>query len=156
MQPNIGIDEKHRREIAEGLSRLLADTYTLYLRTQNFHWNVKGPNFQPLHALFETQYRELAEASDFIAERIRALGAVAPGSFTEFAKISTLKDEHKVNGSESMIKSLLEGHESVVRTARYVFPIVDNADDAPSADLLSQRMQVHEKAAWMLRSMLQK
>ncbi len=156
MQPNIGIDEKHRKDISEGLSRLLADTYTLYLKTQNYHWNVTGAAFASLHQIFETQYKELAEATDLIAERIRALGTFAPASFMEFTKLATIKEEQRPHGAEAMIKSLLEGHESVVRTARFASPVVELAEDAPTADLLAQRMQVHEKAAWMLRSMLQR
>jgi starvation-inducible DNA-binding protein len=154
MQINIGIEEKDRREIAHGLSRLLADTYTLYLKTHNFHWNVTGPMFQTLHLMFETQYTELALAVDLIAERIRALGIPAPGTYSEFAQLSSIKEEKGVPGAQEMIRLLVEGQEAVVRTARQVFPIAERAHDEPTADLLTQRMQVHEKTAWMLRSLL--
>jgi len=151
---NIGIDEKQRGEIAEGLSRLLADTYTLYLKTHNYHWNVTGPMFQTLHLMFETQYTELADAVDIIAERIRALGFPAPGTYSEFAELSSISEAKGVPGAEEMIKSLVEGQETVVRTARSVFPTAESANDEPTADLLTQRMQIHEKTAWMLRSLL--
>jgi starvation-inducible DNA-binding protein len=151
---NIGIEEKDRREIAEGLSKLLADTYTLYLKTHNFHWNVTGPMFQTLHLMFEQQYNELALAVDLIAERIRALGFPAPGTYKEFSKLSSIDEEEGELNAEDMIRKLVEGQEAVVRTARTVFPIVDKASDEPTADLLTQRMQVHEKTAWMLRSLL--
>jgi len=151
---NIGIDEKQRGEIAEGLSRLLADTYTLYLKTHNYHWNVTGPMFQTLHMMFETQYTELAEAVDIIAERIRALGFPAPGTYSEFVELSSISEAKGVPSAEEMIKSLVEGQETVVRTARSVFPIAESANDEPTADLLTQRMQIHEKTAWMLRSLL--
>lgn len=154
MPINIGIEENERREIAEGLSRLLADTYTLYLKTHNFHWNVTGPMFQTLHLMFEQQYNELALAVDLIAERIRALGFPAPATYTEFSKLSSIKEDEGVPGAQEMIRSLVSGQESVVRTARSIFPVVDNAHDEPTADLLTQRMQVHEKTAWMLRSLL--
>lgn len=153
---NIGIEEKDRREIAEGLSKLLADTYTLYLKTHNFHWNVTGPMFQTLHLMFEQQYNELALAVDLIAERIRALGFPAPGTYKEFSKLSSIGEEEGELNAEDMIRKLVEGQEAVVRTARTVFPIVDKASDEPTADLLTQRMQVHEKTAWMLRSLLAK
>jgi starvation-inducible DNA-binding protein len=154
MPINIGIEEKDRREIAEGLSRLLADTYTLYLKTHNFHWNVTGPMFQTLHLMFEGQYNELALAVDLIAERIRALGFPAPGTYKEFSQLSSINEEKGVPAAEEMIKLLVEGQEAVVRTARSVFPVVDRVNDEPTADLLTQRMQVHEKTAWMLRSLL--
>jgi starvation-inducible DNA-binding protein len=154
MQIDIGIAEKDRKEIADGLSRLLADTYTLYLKTHNFHWNVTGPMFQTLHLMFETHYNELALAVDLVAERIRALGFPAPGTYAEFAKLSSIPEEPGVPAAQDMIKKLVQGHEAVVRTARGIFPKVDAAHDEPSADLLTQRMQVHEKTAWMLRSML--
>ncbi len=154
MPINIGINENDRREIADGLSRLLADTYTLYLKTHNFHWNVTGPMFQTLHLMFEAQYNELALAVDLIAERIRALGFPAPATYTEFAKLSSIKEDEGVPHAQEMIRSLVSGQESVVRTARSVFPVVENAHDEPTADLLTQRMQVHEKTAWMLRSLL--
>ena len=155
MKINIGIEEKERIEIAKGLSRLLADTYTLYLKTHNFHWNVTGPMFSTLHLMFETQYNELALAVDLIAERIRALGVAAPGTYGEFIKLSSIKETDGVPNAQQMIKLLLEGHEAVVRTARSVFPIVDEVHDEPSADLLTQRMQIHEKTGWMLRSLLE-
>ena len=153
---DIGIAERDRAKIAEGLSRLLADTYTLYLKTHNFHWNVKGPMFQTLHLMFETQYNELALAVDLIAERIRALGYPAPGTYREYAKLSSIKETEGVPEAREMIRLLVEGQEAVVRTARGVFPLVDKANDEPSADLLTQRMQVHEKTAWMLRALLEK
>ena len=153
---NIGIDEKDRQEIASGLSKLLADTYTLYLKTHNFHWNVTGPMFQTLHLMFEGQYTELALAVDMIAERIRALGMPAPGTYKEFAKLSSINEEEGVPTAEDMIKKLVEGQEAVARTARSIFPVVDKANDEPTADLLTQRLQIHEKTAWMLRSLLAK
>ena len=154
MSINIGIDEKDRREIADGLSRLLADSYTLYLKTHNYHWNVTGPMFATLHTLFEEHYTELAEAVDEIAERIRALGFRAPGSYSEFAKLTDIQEETGDPDAQAMIERLVLGQETVVRTARQIFPIVDQANDEPTADLLTQRMQVHEKNAWMLRSLL--
>jgi starvation-inducible DNA-binding protein len=154
MPINIGIEENDRRGIAQGLSKLLADTYTLYLKTHNFHWNVTGPMFQTLHLMFEQQYNELALAVDQIAERIRALGFPAPGTYREFSQLSSIKEEEGVPGAEEMIRLLVEGQEAVVRTARSVFPVVERVNDEPTADLLTQRMQVHEKTAWMLRSLL--
>jgi starvation-inducible DNA-binding protein len=151
---DLGIDEGQRREIAQGLSRLLADTYTLYLKTHNFHWNVKGPMFNSLHLMFETQYTELALAVDLIAERIRALGEVAPGSYSVFAKLSSVKEAEGVPDALEMVRILAEDQLAVVRTARSVFPLADAAHDEPTADLLTQRMQVHEKTAWMLRATL--
>jgi starvation-inducible DNA-binding protein len=153
---DIGIAERDRAKIADGLSRLLADTYTLYLKTHNFHWNVKGPMFQTLHLMFETQYNELALAVDLIAERIRALGYPAPGTYREYGKLSSIKETEGVPEAREMIRLLVEGQEAVVRTARGIFPLVDKAHDEPSADLLTQRMQVHEKTAWMLRALLEK
>ena len=155
MPINIGIGEGERREIAEGLSRLLADTYTLYLKTHNYHWNVTGPMFQTLHLMFEQQYNELALAVDQIAERIRALGFPAPATYSEFARLSSVKEEEGVPNAQEMIRKLVEGQETVVRTARTVFPTVEGANDQPTADLLTERMQVHEKTAWMLRSLLE-
>ncbi|MBH8573211.1 DNA starvation/stationary phase protection protein [Nostocaceae cyanobacterium CENA369] len=152
---NIGIDEVSRAKIAEGLSRLLADTYTLYLKTHNFHWNVTGPMFQTLHLMFETQYTELALAVDLIAERIRALGYPAPGTYSEYAKLSSIPETPGVPKATEMISLLVEGQEAVVRTARSIFPVVEEVNDEPTADLLTQRMQVHEKTAWMLRSLLE-
>lgn len=155
MPINIGIDEENRKQIAEGLSRVLADTYTLYLKTHNFHWNVTGPMFQTLHLLFETQYTELATAVDLIAERIRALGYPAPGTYSDYAKLSSISETPGVPKATEMIRLLVEGQEAVVRTARSIFPIVEQVNDEPTADLLTQRMQIHEKNAWMLRSLLE-
>jgi len=152
---NIGIEESDRKKIADGLSRLLADTYTLYLQTHNFHWNVKGPMFQTLHLMFETQYTELALAVDLIAERIRALGFPAPGTYAEFVELSSIKEVRGVPSAEEMLSTLIAGQEAVVRTARKIFSILDEAHDEASADLLTQRMQMHEKTAWMLRSLLE-
>ncbi len=151
---NIGINEQDRQAIADGLSRLLADTYTLYLKTHNFHWNVTGPMFQTLHLMFEAQYNELALAVDLIAERIRALGFPAPGTYSEYANLSSIPETPGVPTAQDMIKLLVEGQEAVVRTARSLFPLVEAVSDEPTADLLTQRMQVHEKTAWMLRSLL--
>ncbi len=151
---DIGIAKKSRKQIADGLSHLLADTYTLYLKTHNFHWNVTGSMFNTLHLMFETQYNELALAVDLIAERIRALDFPAPGSYSQYAKLSSIKEETGVPGWKDMIRQLVEGQEAVVRTARKLFPLVDRNHDEPTADLLTQRMQVHEKNAWMLRSLL--
>ena len=155
MEINISIEKADREKIGEGLSRLLADSYTLYLKTHNFHWNVTGPMFSTLHNLFETHYMELATAVDEIAERIRALGVNAPGSYKQFAELSSIEEETGTPNAEDMIKQLVEGQETVVRTARSIFPLVDGANDEPSADLLTQRMQIHEKNAWMLRSLLE-
>ena len=152
---DIGIAEDDRQAIASGLSHLLADTYTLYLKTHNYHWNVTGPMFNTLHLMFETQYNELALAVDQIAERIRALGHPAPGSYRAFSRLSSIQEEENVPTAEEMIRQLVIGQETVVRTAREVFPTVDRANDEPTADLLTQRMQIHEKNAWMLRSMLE-
>jgi len=152
---DIGIAETERRRIAEGLSRLLADTFTLYLTTHNFHWNVKGPMFQTLHLMFEQQYNELWLALDAIAERIRALGFPAPGTYAEYAKLSSIRETAGVPEAKDMIRNLVGGHEAVARTARKLFPVVDKASDEPTADLLTQRLQVHEKTAWMLRSLLE-
>ncbi|WP_312233596.1 Dps family protein [Stutzerimonas nitrititolerans] len=154
MEIDIGIAEKDRAAIAEGLSRLLADTYTLYLKTHNFHWNVTGPMFNTLHTMFETQYTELAVAVDDIAERIRALGFPAPGTYGAYARLSSIKEEEGIPAAEEMIKLLVQGQEAVARTARGIFPLLDKVSDEPTADLLTQRMQVHEKTAWMLRSLL--
>ncbi|AAU50179.1 non-specific DNA-binding protein DpsA [Burkholderia pseudomallei] len=153
-QINIGISDKDRKKIAAGLSRLLADTYTLYLKTHNFHWNVTGPMFNTLHLMFEEQYNELWLAVDLVAERIRTLGVVAPGTYREFAKLSSIPEADGVPAAEEMIRQLVEGHEAVVRTARAIFPDADAASDEPTADLLTQRLQTHEKTAWMLRSLL--
>jgi starvation-inducible DNA-binding protein len=151
---DIGIDEETRRDIASALSRLLADTYTLYLKTHNFHWNVTGPMFQTLHLMFETQYNELALAVDLIAERIRALGFPAPGSYREFARLTSIREDDATPRAEEMIRLLVQGQEAVVRTARAAFVPAERASDQPTMDLLTQRMQIHEKTAWMLRSLL--
>ncbi|MFN4309434.1 MAG: Dps family protein [Ferrovibrio sp.] len=156
MAIDIGIPDKERKKIADGLSRLLADTYTLYLKTHNYHWNVEGPMFQTLHTMFETQYTELALAVDLIAERIRALGHYAPGSYAQYAKLSSISEETGVPGAQDMIKNLVKGNEAVSKTARELFPVVEKSSDEPTADLLTQRMQIHEKTAWMLRSLLEK
>jgi len=152
---NIGIDEKDRKKIADGLSHVLADTYTLYLKTHNFHWNVTGPMFNTLHLMFETQYTELSLAVDAIAERIRSLGMFAPGSYADFAKLTTIKEAKGVPEAQEMIKQLVEGHEAITRSARKVYPLADGVEDEATADLLTQRIQLHEKTAWMLRSMLE-
>lgn len=152
----IGIKEKDRKAIAQGLSRVLADTYTLYLKTHNYHWNVTGPNFNSLHLAFETQYTELALAVDLIAERIRALGHPAPGTYREFIKLSSIAEDTDAPSADEMVARLVAGQEAVVRTARSVFRQADKASDEPTADLLTQRMQVHEKTAWMLRVLLEK
>jgi starvation-inducible DNA-binding protein len=155
MNIDIGINEKDRSEIAIGLSKLLADTYSLYLKTHNFHWNVTGPMFQTLHLMFETQYNELALAVDLIAERIRALGLPAPGTYSEFARLSSIRETSGVPKAEEMVQILVAGQEAIVRTARSVFPAAANASDEATADLLTQRIQLHEKTAWMLRSLLE-
>ncbi len=151
---DIGINENDRKEIAAGLSRLLADNFTLYLKTHNFHWNVTGPMFNTLHLMFETQYNELALAVDLIAERIRALGFPAPATYKQFLKLSSIKEDEGVPSAQEMIRNLVEGHEAVARTARSVFTTAAEANDQPTADLLTERLQVHEKTAWMLRSLL--
>src|SRR5687768_10202908 len=155
VQIDIGIAKKDRLEIAKGLGHLLADTYTLYLKTHNFHWNVTGPMFQTLHLMFETQYNELALAVDLVAERIRALGLPAPGTYKQFSELSTIKEDDGVPKAQDMIRLLVQGHETVARTAREVFRAAEGANDQPTCDLLTQRMQVHEKTAWMLRSLLE-
>ena len=153
---DIGINEKDRKKIAGGLSHLLADTYTLYLKTHYFHWNVTGPMFQTLHLMFEQQYTELALAVDLVAERIRALDVYAPGTYRDFVKLASIKESESVPKAQDMIRELVAGHEAVVRTARSIFPVVEKAADEASADLLTQRLQLHEKTAWMLRSLLEK
>lgn len=153
---DIGINEQDRRQIVQGLSRLLADSYTLYLKTHNFHWNVTGPMFQTLHLMFEQHYTELSLAVDLIAERIRALGHPAPGSYAEFARLTSIEEATSVPRAEEMIRQLVDGHETLCRTARSLFADVARAADEPTADLLTQRLQVHEKTAWMLRSLLEK
>ena len=153
---DIGIPERDRAAIADGLSRLLADTYTLYLTTHNFHWNVTGPMFNTLHAMFMAQYTELWNAVDPIAERIRSLGHPAPGSYAQYGKLSSLKDAPTTPPKAlEMVQILVEGHEAVARTARGIFPLADKAGDEPTADLLTQRLTVHEQTAWMLRSLLE-
>ena len=152
---DIGIEAGARAEIASGVSRVLADSYSLYLKTHNFHWNVTGPMFNTLHAMFEEQYTELATAVDELAERIRALGERAPGSYSEYQQLTSIPEEVGSPEATAMIRQLMEGHEAVARTAREAFALADQAHDEPTADLLTQRMQVHEKTAWMLRSMLE-
>jgi starvation-inducible DNA-binding protein len=153
---NIGISDKDRAAIAGGLSRLLADTYTLYLTTHNFHWNVTGPMFNTLHAMFMAQYTELWGAVDPIAERIRSLGHPAPGSYAQFGELASIKDAPTTPPKAmEMVRILVEGHEAVARTARSIFPLADTASDEPTADLLTQRLTVHEQTAWMLRSLLE-
>lgn len=152
---NIGLSEKDREKIAQGLSRMLADTYTLYLKTHNFHWNVTGPMFQTLYLMFMTQYNESWLAVDSLAERIRALGYPAPGSYKQFAGLTSIKESDGVPNAREMIRELVEGQEAVVRTARAVFPLAEKAGDQATADLLTQRMMIHEQNAWMLRSLLE-
>ena len=152
---DIGIAESSRREIADGLSRVLADTYTLYLKTHNYHWNVTGPMFQTLHLMFETHYNELALAVDAIAERIRSLGHFAPGSYRAYASLSSIPEADGVPAATDMIRELVEGHQTVAKTARSVFLTAEAAQDQVSMDLLTQRLQIHEKTAWMLRSLLE-
>jgi starvation-inducible DNA-binding protein len=154
MQPNIGIDEGKRKELAKGLSRLLADTYTLYLKTHNFHWNVTGPHFNELHLMFMTHYTEMWTAVDEVAERIRALGEFAPGGYKAFASLSNIKEAEGNPDWKEMIKQLVEGHEIVIRTCRELLPLTQSADDESSTALISDRMRVHEKTAWMLRALL--
>lgn len=151
-----GISAKDRSTIAGGLSRLLADTYILYLKTHNFHWNVEGPMFQTLHLMFMTQYTEAWNSIDLIAERIRALGHYAPGTYQQYIQLATVKETEGVPKAGRMIKDLIEGQEAVARTARSVLPLADKANDQPTLDLLTQRLDVHEKNAWMLRSLLKK
>jgi starvation-inducible DNA-binding protein len=151
---DIGIADKDRVKIAEGLSRVLADTYSLYLKTHSFHWNVEGPMFNTLHLMFMDQYTELWNALDAIAERIRSLGYPAPGTNTEFARLTSIDETPGVPDAMEMVRLLVAGHEAVTRTARSVFPAADKASDESTADLLTQRLQIHEKTAWMLRSLL--
>ena len=153
-QINIGIKDKDRRAIAGGLSRVLADTYTLYLQTHNFHWNVEGPMFNTLHLMFMEQYTELWNALDLIAERIRALGYPSPGTYAEFTKLTSIQESIAVPEAMDMVRLLVSGHEAVARTARETFPAAEKGGDESTADLLTQRLQVHEKTAWMLRSLL--
>lgn len=155
MQIDSGISIEQRLQIADGLAHLLADTYTLYLKTHNFHWNVTGPMFSTLHALFELHYTELAIAVDEIAERIRALGEPAPGSYEQFRKLTSLTEETGTPSAREMIRQLVSDQETIARTAHRLFPLFDGAGDQPSADLLTRRLQAHEKNAWMLRSQLE-
>ncbi|UCV07305.1 Dps family protein [Dechloromonas denitrificans] len=152
---DIGINKKDREQIADGLSHLLADSYTLYLKTHNFHWNVTGPMFNTLHVMFMDQYTELWNSLDLIAERIRALGFPAPGTYREFVKLTVIKESEGVPSATDMIKQLVSGQEAVIKTARGIFAVVNKASDEPTADLLTQRLQIHEKNAWMLRSLLE-
>jgi len=152
---DIGIDKDQRKSIADGLSRLLADEYTLYLKTHNFHWNVTGPMFNTLHLMFETHYTESALAVDLVAERIRALGFAAPGTYKQYATLSSIDETDGVPEAMEMVRLLVKGHEACAKTARSVFPLADSSHDEPTADLLTQRLQVHEKTAWMLRSLLE-
>jgi starvation-inducible DNA-binding protein len=151
-----GISAKDRATIADGLSRLLADTYVVYLKTHNFHWNVEGPMFQTLHQMFMEQYTEAWNAIDLIAERIRSLGHYAPGTYRQYLELARVKETPGVPKAEQMVKLLIEGQEAVVKTAREVLPLADGASDEPTLDLLTQRMQIHEKNAWMLRSLLKR
>lgn len=153
---DIGINEPDRKEIAEGLSRLLADTYSLYLKTHNFHWNVTGPQFHSLHQMFMDQYTELAEAVDMVAERIRTIGFPAPGSYSEFAELGSVQETRGVPSAEEMVRLLVEGNEAVAKTARTTLPATERADDQSTQDLLVERLRVHEKTAWMLRSTLER
>ena len=152
---NIGISEADRQTIVVGLSRLLADSYTLYLQTHNFHWNVTGPMFNTLHTMFMTQYTEQWGALDLIAERIRALGFPAPGTYAEYARLSSVKEVTGVPKAMEMVRILVDAQEATARTARSLFPVVEAANDQPTADLITQRLDVHEKTAWMLRSLLE-
>ena len=154
MTIDIGIPEDDRKAIADGLARVLADSYTLYLKTHNFHWNVTGPMFQTLHLMFEQHYTELAMAVDEIAERIRSLGHPAPGSYSAYARLASIKEAEGVPAAEDMIRGLVKGHETVARTIRGVFPAAEKGGDEVTADLLTQRLQIHEKTAWRLRSLL--
>lgn len=155
MKVDSGINETSRKEIAEGLAKFLSDSYTLYLKTHNFHWNVKGPMFQTLHLMFEGQYTELALAVDTIAERIRALGHAAPGSYAEFNRLSTVKDATGSLKAKEMIQTLVHDNETVIKVARSIFPAAEKGNDQATLDLLTQRIQLHEKTAWMLRSLLE-
>ena len=152
---DIGISADERQKIAHGLSALLADSYTLYLMTHNFHWNVTGPQFNSLHQMFMAQYTEQWNAIDIIAERIRALGHPAPGTYKEFVKLASIKEVEGVPNANDMIRHLVAAQEATARTARKLFPLVDAANDQPTADVLTQRLEVHEKTAWMLRSLLE-
>lgn len=154
MKIDIGIPDSSRKEISDGVSTLLADSYTLYLKTHNYHWNVTGPMFQTLHLMFETQYTELAAAVDNIAERIRALGYYAPGTYKQYAKLTNIEEEDDVPSAHEMIRRLVGAHETVAKTARSVFPAAEKGNDEATLDLLTQRIHLHEKTAWMLRSLV--
>lgn len=154
MQINIGLTDEQRQKIAEGLSRVLADSYSLYIKSHNYHWNVTGPQFSALHTMFEVQYSELAPAIDEIAERIRALGHLAPGSYKEFMELTVIKDGDNRKNAQEMVQDLVNDQEAICRTCRALFPLVNEANDEPTADLLTIRIQTHEKNAWMLRSMI--
>jgi starvation-inducible DNA-binding protein len=156
MEINTGIAAGQRAAIVQELSKLLADTYVLYLKTHSFHWNVEGPMFQTLHQMFMEQYTETWNAVDLIAERIRSLGEYAPGTYREYARLTRIKETEGVPRAEEMVQLLIEGQEAVVRTAREALSVADAANDQPTLDLLTQRMQIHEKNAWMLRSLLKK
>lgn len=153
---NLGMDSKQQKIVADGLSHLLADSYMLYIKTHGFHWNVEGPMFNTLHQMFMVQYTEIWTALDLIAERIRALGAYAPGSYAQYSEMAKVKESVKVPKAMKMVEELLAGHELVAQTARSVFPAAEAANDEATCDLLTQRLQVHEKTAWMLRSLLAK
>jgi starvation-inducible DNA-binding protein len=154
MKVEIGIDEEARTEIVEGLSALLADTYTLYLKTHGYHWNVTGPDFNSLHLMFEAQYMDMRDAADEIAERIRALGSFAPGSYTELSRLSSIADEEGVPEAQEMVRKLADAHQTLVRGARSLVAKAEAVDDVATADLVTQRIQIHEKTAWMLRSVV--
>lgn len=154
MPIQIGLSDEQCTAISDILKKLLADTYTLYLKTHNYHWNVTGPHFSSLHKLFEEQYMEQAEAVDYIAERIRALGAFAPASYSQFAKLTSVKEDNSIPRWSQMVANLVESHEAVIRTARHGLSTIEEANDQPSLDLLTQRMFQHEKDAWMLRSLI--
>lgn len=154
MNIDTGIKESHRREVSKGLSKLLADSYTLYLKTHNFHWNVTGPMFHTLHVMFEEHYMELATAVDEIAERIRALGFAAPGSYRQFTQLTDVEESDHLPDAPGMVEDLVKAHETVVRTCRSLFAVIDEAGDEASADLVTQRLHLHEKTSWMLRSLI--
>lgn len=156
MTINIGMNDEQRQAVASGLAKLLADTYSLYIKTHNYHWNVVGPQFNSLHNMFETQYTELSTAVDEVAERIRALGHLAPGSYREFSELTDITDGDNRKSAEEMLEDLVTGQEVIVRTCRKLFPAAEAANDEPTCDLLTTRMQLHEKNAWMLRSILGK
>ena len=155
MKIDIGISKSDRKAIAEGLSHVMADTYALYLKTHNYHWNVTGPMFQTLHLMFEEQYNELWRSVDVVAERIRALGHFAPGTYKTLGQLSSIDEEEGVPSATEMIKNLVKGHERAAVTARELFPMAEKANDQATADLLTQRLEVHEKTAWMLRSLVE-